>query len=118
VNGQIHPFPILVAVAAAGPPSAADDRILDPERAMADDPTAGGSFPKDRYRNPETALGGADAVEKTTYVTGKGTEPEAVKPVGATAGGVPAGGGKNATWVIIGLLLLAAVLVYLLGFGR
>ena len=44
---------------------------------MPDNPTGGGSFPEDRYRNPETALGGADAVEKTTYVTGQGTEPEA-----------------------------------------
>ena len=71
----------------------------------------------DRNRNSEPALGGADAVEKTTYVTGSGTEPETIKPAGVSAS-VPAGGGQNATWIIIGLLFAAAVLVYLLGFGR
>jgi hypothetical protein len=84
---------------------------------MPEKPTDGGSFDADRYKNPETALGGADAVEKTSYVTGSGTEPETIKPAGVSAT-VPAGGGKNATWIIIGMLLLAAVLVYLLGFGR
>jgi hypothetical protein len=84
---------------------------------MADRPDEGGQFPQDRYANPEAALGGADAVEKTSYVTGSGTEPEAMKPAGASAR-VPAGGGQNATWIIIGALLVAAVLVYLLGFGR
>ena len=72
--------------------------------------------PADDYRSSEP-LGGADAVEKTTYVTGSGTEPETIKPAGAAAK-VPAGGGQSATWVIIGLLFVAAVLVYLLGFGR
>jgi hypothetical protein len=85
---------------------------------MAEKPTDGGMFDPDRYENPEAALGGADAVEKTTYVTGSGTEPEAQKPEGVPAARVPAGGGQSATWVIIGMLLVAAVLVYLLGFGR
>jgi hypothetical protein len=58
-----------------------------------------------------------DAVEKTTYVTGSGTEPETIKPAGVEAR-VPSGGGQNATWIIIGLLAVGAVLVYLLGFGR
>ena len=84
---------------------------------MLDKPTDGGSFDASRYKNPEAALGGADAVEKTTYVTGSGGEPETVKGVGVGAK-VPAGGGQSATWVIIGLLLVAAVLVYVLGFGR
>jgi len=85
---------------------------------MADHPTDGGSFPKDRYENPETALGGADAVEKTTYVTGRGTEPEARNPGNAPTARVPSGSGPSTTWIIIGALLVAAVLVYLLGFGR
>jgi hypothetical protein len=85
---------------------------------MPDQPTDGGSFPDDRYRNPETALGGADAVEKTTYVTGKGTEPSGSQPPGSPAARVDAGSGRGATWAIIGFLMLAAVLVYLLGFGR
>jgi hypothetical protein len=85
---------------------------------MADRPTDGGSFPEDRYKNPETALGGADAVEKTTYVTGRGTEPEGRTTDGAPTAQVRAGAGQSTTWIIIASLLVAAVLVYLLGFGR
>jgi len=84
---------------------------------MVDRPTDGKSFPEDRYTDPETALGGADAVEKTSYVTGSGTDPEAVKGSGPSAR-VSAGGGQGATWAIIIFLVVAAVLVYLLGFGR
>jgi hypothetical protein len=85
---------------------------------MPDRPTDGGTFPDDRYKNPETALGGADAVEKTTYVTGRGTEPEARTPKDGPGARVPAGAGMSTTWIIIIALIVAAVLVYLLGFGR
>ena len=34
------------------------------------------SFDPDRYRDAEAQLGGADDVEKTTYVVGEGTAPE------------------------------------------
>jgi hypothetical protein len=88
------------------------------EIVMADQPTDGGSFPQDRYKNPETALGGADAVEKTTYVTGKGTDPSAQRPPGEPSARVKAGTGRGATWAIIAFLVIAAVLVYLLGYGR
>ncbi len=33
-------------------------------------------FRPERYRDAEAQLGGADDVEKTTYVTGEGTQPE------------------------------------------
>ncbi len=85
---------------------------------MPDRPADGGQFPQDRYESPETALGGADAVEKTTYVTGSGTEPEAVKGRDAVIAKVAPGGGQGTTWAIIGILIIGAVLVYLLGFGR
>ena len=85
---------------------------------MVDRPTDGGSFPDDRYKNPETALGGADAVEKTTYVTGRGADPDSRNAARAPTARVPSGAGPNTTWIIIGALLVAAVLVYLLGFGR
>lgn len=85
---------------------------------MADRPTDGGSFPEDRYKNPETALGGADAVEKTTDVTGRGTEPEARAPKDGPTARVASGAGMSTAWIIIIALLVAAVLVYLLGFGR
>ena len=41
-------------------------RVSLEELVMADQPADGGSVPQDRYKNPEAALGGADAVEKTT----------------------------------------------------
>ena len=84
---------------------------------MVDRPADNQGFPKDRYVDPETALGGADAVEKTTYVTGSGTDPDARKGSGPSAR-VSAGGGQGATWAILIFLIVAAVLVYLLGFGR
>jgi hypothetical protein len=98
-----------------------------PSDRPAERPTDGGTFPQDRYRNPETALGGADSVEKTTYVTGAGTEPEARIPEdpgrrkgegGRTVPTAPAGGGQRTVWAIVGLLVIGAVLVYLLGYGR
>jgi hypothetical protein len=81
---------------------------------MPDRPTDGGSFPEDRYAHPEAALGGADAVEKTSYVTGQGTEPEA-RAGDAPSARVPAGGGQRTTWLIIVVLIAAAGLLYLLG---
>ena len=85
---------------------------------MAERPPEENSFPEGRYSDPETALGGADAVEKTTYVTGKGTDPEAQHKEGTVSARVPSGSGHGATWAIIAFLAIAAVLVYVLGFGR
>ena len=89
-------------------------------------PTPGG-VPDDSFRqSPEAALGGADAVEKTSYVTGSGTEPEASRGDPARGRAEPApppakgagGTGPNTTWAIIVFLAVGAVLVYLLGLGR
>ena len=80
-----------------------------------------GGIPDDKYRQPDAALGGADAVEKTTYVTGSGTDPERMRtePVAAPAPAKGAGGtGPSATWAIIVFLAVGAALVYLLGLGR
>jgi hypothetical protein len=85
---------------------------------MPERPPDGPSIPEDKLDLPETAYGGADAVEKTTYVKGKGTDPEAVSPPGQPVARVPPGGGQGATWAIIGFLIGGAVLVYLAGFGR
>ena len=85
---------------------------------MSNPPPPGG-IPDEKYRlNPDAALGGADAVDKTTYATGRGTEPERTKPESAPAVKGAAGTGPNATWAIIVFLAVGAVLVYLLGFGR
>ena len=85
---------------------------------MPERPTDGGTFPEDRYEQPEAALGGADAVEKTTYVTGKGTEPETRKIDDGPAARVPAGSGQGAVWAVLAFFAIGAVLVYLLGYGR
>ena len=84
---------------------------------MADPPRR--DIPDDNYRlPPDAALGGADAVEKTTYVTGSGTEPERRGPGTEPARKGNAGTGPSATWAIIVFLAVGAVLVYLLGFGK
>jgi hypothetical protein len=70
----------------------------------------------DQYDLPERALGGADAVPDTNYVPPSETGPEHRKgkgPVGATVSA-----GNGAVWAIIAFLVIAAVLVFLLGFGQ
>ena len=76
-------------------------------------PDSTNDHPDPKFVDPETALGGAAAVEKTTYVVGRGTDPNAVSPVGRPAE-VGKRGMSPILWGIIGLLLLILV-VY--GFG-
>jgi len=68
-------------------------------------------------RNEETALGGADAVEKTSYVTGSGAEPEG-KPIAGAATNVPRAGGVSVGAILIGVVALAIALVYAAGLFR
>ena len=70
-----------------------------------------------RYDHPEAQLGGADAVEKTTYVVGEGTEPDRQPPGPHTATGAATGRGNLAVWVVAGIAALIA-LVYLVGLVR
>ena len=66
-------------------------------------PTAG---PPDKDRNSEPYLGGADAVEKTTYVRGSGTTPERMSH------GPGATGGKSFSlwaWIAVALAVLAGL---------
>ena len=59
--------------------------------------------------NPEAALGGADDVQKTTYVTGSGTDPErrltSREPAGRTGGGRMGLGGWILIAVVVGIAL-------------
>ena len=75
----------------------------------------GGQIPQKRYRDPEAALGGADAVEKTTYVEGRGTRPEAHVPPGTPTATVPARGGRNVLLWIVALVVVLLVIGYLGG---
>ena len=68
----------------------------------------------ERYDYAETALGGADSVQKTSYVTGRGTEPEGAPRAGVVAR-TASGGGINVGAWIVALIAVAIALVY--GFG-
>ena len=74
--------------------------------------------PDDKDRRPPDGTGGADAVEKTTYVTGSGTEPERTRSEGAPTPKGSAPTAPNATSAILIFLAVGAVLVYLFGWGR
>jgi hypothetical protein len=90
------------------------DQTAEPARESAGDRRTREPTPNEA----EGVTGGADAVEKTTYVTGKGTDPSAQAPATAPAARVSPGSGRGTTWMILAFLAIAAVLVYLLGFGR
>jgi hypothetical protein len=103
---------------------------------MADDPRARGASggatgdaaldtpDPDAYMDSETALGGADTVQKTSWGVGTGTEPDGRlehAPVGLRKGEgsvvarTDVGGGANPVAWMVGLLAAAAALIY--GFG-
>ena len=69
-----------------------------------------------RYDHPEAQLGGADAVEKTTYVVGEGTDPDA-RPRSAYVARDAGGGANLGVWIVGGLAVLIA-LVYAIGIFR
>ena len=75
----------------------------------------------DEFVNAETALGGADAVQKTTWGVGHGAEPdgrEEYARVGLRKGEGPvvanssAGGGLNPLAWLVGLLAVLAAVLY------
>ena len=84
--------------------------------------------PDDRpFTDSETALGGADAVQKTTYGVGHGGEPVGTQehaPVGLKKGEgdvvarVSTGGGVSPIAWIVGVLALLALLIYAFGIFR
>jgi hypothetical protein len=76
-------------------------------------PESTNDHPDPKFADPETALGGADAVEKTTYVVGSGTSPEARTPHGRPPSvGHP--GSRPIGWIAIALAILVAI-VYFVG---
>jgi hypothetical protein len=86
----------------------------DPSRDQPARPAAQGDTT--RLENPEAALGGADAVEKTSAVVGRGTEPEARRADSTPAAAeLPSGRGPNLlAWGVAAIAALIA-LVYLAG---
>ena len=73
-------------------------------------------FPRDRYRDAEAQLGGADAVEKTTYVVGEGTDPNARKGEGPSAT-VPSSA-PRVVGVVVAVLVVLVAIAYLIGVFR
>ncbi len=69
-----------------------------------------------RYEHAEAQLGGADAVEKTSYVVGEGAEPDA-RPGGDYVARGAARGTNIGVWIVGGLAALIA-LVYAIGIFR
>ncbi len=64
------------------------------------------------FDNRQANLGGADAVDKTTYVTGRGTDPDETMPRGerrATPRAVNTGGMGGAGWALVAIAVLLAV---------
>ncbi len=64
------------------------------------------------FDNPQANLGGADAVDKTSYVTGRGTDPDETLPPTerrATPRAVKTGGMGGAGWALIAVAVLVAV---------
>jgi hypothetical protein len=72
--------------------------------------------PSESDRTPEVAFGGADAVEKTTYVVGEGTEPDG-RPTGPYVARDAAGGGSVGVWIVVVIAALIG-LVYVVGTFR
>ena len=73
--------------------------------------------PRDRLRDPEAQLGGADSIEKTTYVVGKGTDPNARKGDGPSAT-VSGRGAPMMVFAVVGVLVLLVAIAYLIGIMR
>lgn len=78
-----------------------------------DQPDSTNDHPEPKFVDAETALGGADAVEKTTYVVGHGTSPEALSRKGESSD-VPRSGMNPLAWIAIGIAVLVAI-VYIIG---
>ena len=65
--------------------------------------------------SPDAQLGGADDVQKTTYVTGRGTDPEARRK----GAGSPSAGGRlgAGAWVLIAVAVAIALFFAARAFG-
>ena len=72
---------------------------------------------EEQFSNSEAALGGADSVEKTTWVPGSGTDPEG-KPIAGVTAQVPSGGGVNLGAWAVGAIALVIAIVYAAGIFR
>lgn len=73
----------------------------------------GASFEEGRGRgDDEVADGGADNVQKTSYVVGQGTDPDAPDPVAGVNANVRTGSGMNLGLVAVAVVAVLLALVY------
>jgi hypothetical protein len=76
--------------------------------------TADGSSFDESRDGAERRVGDADDVEKTTYVVGHGTDPNAIKRPGANAS-VRSGSGVNVGLWVVAVLAILIALIYAFG---
>ncbi len=74
------------------------------------------TIPQGKIDQPEKVLGGADAVPDTSYLPPADRGPE--RPKGKGPAGAAVSSGNGTVWAVIAFLIIAAVLVFLLGYGR
>jgi hypothetical protein len=73
----------------------------------------GSSFPEDP-QSQESTVGGADAVQKTSYATGRGAEPEGQRrPGDAPAAAAVGFGAARGSLIVVALVVLGG-LIYLI----
>jgi len=69
----------------------------------------------DAYWQPDVDLGGADNVQKTTYVRGAGTEPD--RSSNGPIATMSSDAGPATLIAVLAAFAIVAVLVYLVGLG-
>jgi len=80
----------------------------------------GNNFDEARAGSPRTGepvIGDADNVQKTTWVVGQGTNPDAPDPR-SVAARVPTGRGINVGAVVVAVIAVLIALVYAVGIFR
>ena len=73
----------------------------------------GASFPDDPG-SQDGVVGGADAVQKTSYVVGKGTDPEARRAPGEMSPTISQPASSTLAWIVAIVLVAAGGIVYML----
>ena len=71
-------------------------------------------YDHEAYAHPEVEFGGADSVQKTSFVRGAGTEPNRVSkgPIAAVPSSAP-----SELILVIAVLAIVVVILYLVGFA-
>ncbi len=69
----------------------------------------GEQIPQESHPNTQAELGGADAVQKTTYVVGESADPDRQHRPGTVTPRVSAGGRSPLMWIVVAVIVLLAL---------